>query len=624
MSHIFARTQTSAGVQGRIRRRPAVEPLETRLQLSMVAPSTVSLGYGSTLYLTKTQTIPLSITLPPANTTNKVDIALLADATGSVKFSADVANLFNNLITTLQTALPGADLGFGVAQFQDYGGPFRMVTVDNPGSRPFFLNQPIVTAATASAAGTDLSTLITNALAARGPGFGGDTPESDFEALYQLATGVGFDGDGNGSMLDSGSAGSLTTMINPGTSGDVPPFSSNVALTSGSLGGMGWRPGAVHIVILATDTAPAAPFAGGTFPASVTGLGGVSVPSTALRSSGGRAGFDSTVLGGLGTGPQPAVAPLGGATVQETIDALNRMGIYAIGMGPDSAPTSGTASTLDPSTFLSALGRLTGAIDPNTGQPLVLSTSASGSDLSDAVVSAVNTARNQRVRVSLSPVGLPAGLTFSATPGTPTATEAGGTATFHATLGVHSVPYTAAFNVNFVDASSGAVLGTIPFQINLPAPPPVGLIGAPLTPPTVVSGVRLGRNPRSTRIVVAFSGAMDADAAQYLSNYVLRGPRGRIVAIASAAYDPNTHTVSLRPMRGLGMRTTYTLVINAQGPAAVASTAGVALDGMNTGRPGNDYHGVLRFGRLIPGMPAPNARRTMAAFRAHPPRGLPR
>ena len=221
-------------------------------------------------------------------------------------------NQFTNLMTSLQQSLPGVSLGFGVAQFQDYGGPFHTISGDNP-APGHLLDQPVVTAATAAAAGTSLDTLISSALQQSGPGFGGDTPEPDFEALYQLATGAGFDGNGNGSMLDSGAAGNASTVLSPGTSGDIPPFSSNVGLTSGSLGGMGWRPDAEHIVILATDTAPVASFAGSTYPATITGLGGVSVPATAVESTAGRAGFDSTVLDGTGTGPpQPAVAPLGG------------------------------------------------------------------------------------------------------------------------------------------------------------------------------------------------------------------------------------------------------------------------------------------------------------------------
>ncbi len=62
------------------------------------------------------------------------------------------------------------------------------------------------------------------ALSRSAPGGGGDGPESLIEALYQLATGAGFDGDNDGSMLESGLAGMVGTQTNPGSSGDVPPF----------------------------------------------------------------------------------------------------------------------------------------------------------------------------------------------------------------------------------------------------------------------------------------------------------------------------------------------------------------------------------------------------------------
>ena len=137
-----------------------------------MSPTSVNLGPASTLGLTKTQTVPLTITLPPSSLTSKVDIALLLDDTGSFKlFAGTVESLFSDLVSSLQAALPGVDLGFGVARFEDYGGPFSSVTTEKTGGRPFILDQPIVTAATATAAGTDLNTLMKNALAATGPGF---------------------------------------------------------------------------------------------------------------------------------------------------------------------------------------------------------------------------------------------------------------------------------------------------------------------------------------------------------------------------------------------------------------------------------------------------------------------
>jgi hypothetical protein len=556
--------------------------------------------------------MPLSITLPPASVTNEVDIALLLDGTQSYVNPAQIVKgIFNDLLPAIQAALPGADLAFGVAEFKDFGGPGSIYSTDLATSRPYILVQPMVTVSTAAAADASLNSLIGTALSATFPGFGGDTPEADIEALYQLATGAGFDGNGNGSTLDSGQAGSISAASNPGSSGDVPPFSSNVGLTSGSLGGIGWRPGAEHIVILATDTAPVASFAGTSIPATITGLGGVSVPSTAFESTQGRVGFDSTVVGGMGTGPQPPVEPLGGATVQQTITALNNLGIKVISMGPDAAPTSSTAAALAPSPFFSALGRLTGTVDPTTGEPFVLSDTAPESQLVSAIVNSVKGVAGLPVNITLSPDSLPSGLTFAPAPATVSGVGPGRSATFNVTLNVGSVPYSGAFSAEFVDAATGNILGTIPFQINLPGASPPDPLPTPdpspspaaVDPPTVTVVTRLGRHFQPTSIFITYSGPMNAASVQNVNNYVLTGPSGGIVAIASATYDPGSYTVTLSPKTRVNFHHYYTLEIKGQGPTAVMDTAGIALDGMDTGQSGSNYYGKLLFHWVHPTAP---------------------
>ena len=75
-----------------------------------------------------------------------------------------------------------------------------------------------------------------------------------------MATGLGFDGNGNGATTDSGLAGELGTQTAPGNSGDVPSFDTYVGVTDGTLGGAGWRGDALHLVILATDVCAISPF----------------------------------------------------------------------------------------------------------------------------------------------------------------------------------------------------------------------------------------------------------------------------------------------------------------------------------------------------------------------------
>ena len=195
----------------------------------------------------------VSITLPNTGAlTNLVDVFLLFDDTGSfVNNSPIVRAAFPDIIAALQSSLPGIDLGFGVGRFEEYGS----FAYEYSTGRPFVLNQPIVAASTAN-----YMTAIQAALNRTTPGYGGDGPETDIEALYQLVTGVGFDGNNNGSVLDGGRAGLAAPQLNPGNSGDVPSFASfqadpaaSVFPAAGTVGGAGFRAGALPIILTATD-----------------------------------------------------------------------------------------------------------------------------------------------------------------------------------------------------------------------------------------------------------------------------------------------------------------------------------------------------------------------------------
>src|SRR5262249_33631178 len=144
------------------------------------------------------ETVPVSISFPPSSVIDKVDVFFLFDDTGSFAGRVPaVTGIFTQLVSDLQTALPGVSLGFGVGRFEDFGGSGTGFSGEFSTGRPFTLNQPIVTTDVAS-----FSTLISAALNRTAPGFGGDGPEANVEALYQIATGAGFDGNGNASTLD--------------------------------------------------------------------------------------------------------------------------------------------------------------------------------------------------------------------------------------------------------------------------------------------------------------------------------------------------------------------------------------------------------------------------------------
>ncbi len=180
-----------------------------------VSPSsiTTSLAVGQSYHQS------VSLTLPGTGSlTNAVDVFLLFDDTGSFTNNSPIVRAaFPNIITQLQTSLSGTDLAFGVGRFEEYGN----FAAEYSTGRPFILNQPMVASSTPG-----YMTAIQAALNRTTPGYGGDGPETDIEALYQLVTGLGFDGNNNGTVSDSGAAGLGSTQLTPGNSGDVPSFAS--------------------------------------------------------------------------------------------------------------------------------------------------------------------------------------------------------------------------------------------------------------------------------------------------------------------------------------------------------------------------------------------------------------
>ncbi|MBI4730465.1 MAG: hypothetical protein HY775_13350 [Acidobacteria bacterium] len=277
-----------------------------------------------------------------------VDVLLLLDDTGSFAgYGPQVQTVFSDVVSQAQAALPSASLAFGVARFEEYAS----FAWEYSTGRPFILNEPVTTNIPS----------VTDALDDVTPGYGGDGPETDIEALHQVATGAGLDGNGNGTTADSGPAGNPgngspgSGYLTPGDSGDVPAYSGS------GLGGADWRPGARHLVILATDIGSVSPFPSSSIPATITGLGGtVSVASSAFDTGWGRFGQ----VGG-------SVSPSNGATVQATINELNALAIRVIGLVPGGTPQANpTGPSLDPSVLASALGILTGAVN-TSGLPLV-------------------------------------------------------------------------------------------------------------------------------------------------------------------------------------------------------------------------------------------------------------
>ncbi len=166
------------------------------------------------------------------------DVMFILDETGSMQGTLDnVKGNFGQVVNQVQTLIP--DLTFGVASYDDY----NYGTMGSGSDKPYHPRQQQ----------TSNASLAQSALNGLYAGGGYDWPESTVEALYQAATGAGYDQNCNGSY-------------DPGT--DVLPFIASATdrfggtagqrynagtQGSGTLGGNGFRQGAVPILVYATD-----------------------------------------------------------------------------------------------------------------------------------------------------------------------------------------------------------------------------------------------------------------------------------------------------------------------------------------------------------------------------------
>jgi hypothetical protein len=348
--------------------------------------------------------------------------------------------------------MPGVDFGFGVGRLEEYAN----FASEFATGRPFILNQPIIDQGTPG-----FSLVIQSALDRTAPGYGGDQPETGVEALYQMASGAGFDGNNNGTTTDSGAAGLVSTQLTPGASGDVPSFASfsvdpagNVLPAAGSIGGAGFRPGALPIILTATDTGFAfQPMVGET---SITGANGITIPVSAFTQT-----------------SRPTTPFNSGAGLQQTVTALNALGALVIGLG-----TNGTA-TLDPRQGLEAFAKATGAINrsvatiPNgtldpiaPGDPLYFQISSGfGPSVANGVVTAIQNAVTS-VSVNLTVKASDPRVHLTSSPGVVNGLGSGETATFDVALTGDGRPHR--FDLQFVREGTNVVLGSIPVVLGTP------------------------------------------------------------------------------------------------------------------------------------------------------------
>jgi hypothetical protein len=114
------------------------------------------------------------------------------------------------------------------------------------------------------------------------------------------------------------------------------------------------------------------------------------------------------------------------------------------------------------------MARLTDATDAS-GNPLVFDTNVDPTNLANAIVSNIQTSAAKPVNVGFTTSGLPSGLSaFS--PNVVDSVAPGSTAST-TTIKATGSSRNGAFSINFVDASSGAELGSIPVTVACAAQP---------------------------------------------------------------------------------------------------------------------------------------------------------
>lgn len=168
------------------------------------------------------------------------DIAFLIDTTGSMGGTISaMKSEYSAIVSALTTALPDAQYAVGTYDDYAYGG----YGYSSSGDKPFYMLQQV----------TDNTSAVQSALTGIGTHYGGDGPESSMEALYQGASGVGYDQNCNsGYNSDTDVLPFLADASDPfgGTGGQ---HFSSTSSGGGLNGGFGFRDYALPVLVYATD-----------------------------------------------------------------------------------------------------------------------------------------------------------------------------------------------------------------------------------------------------------------------------------------------------------------------------------------------------------------------------------
>jgi hypothetical protein len=166
------------------------------------------------------------------------DVMFVLDETCSMTGTLDdIAANFQAVASQLNTLIP--DITFGVASYDDYG----FGAMGDTGDKPFYRWQQQT---------TDLGS-VQGALSSLTADGGYDWPEGTIEALYQAATGFGYDQNCDGNYDAQTDVRPFNTDPFDAFGGGTPGEAVPGTVGTGTEGGNGFRTGAVPILIYSTD-----------------------------------------------------------------------------------------------------------------------------------------------------------------------------------------------------------------------------------------------------------------------------------------------------------------------------------------------------------------------------------
>ncbi len=186
--------------------------------------------------VTTGEDVPLDVSLVAEY--RVADVAFLLDTTGSMSGLANaMASEFSGIASDVSTVIP--DVTFGVATYEDYNFSDMGSGVDTP----FRLEQQQT-----SDLGQVQSRLSSIAIHS-----GDDITESTIEALFQGATGRGFDQACNGAFETADDVKPFIAQVGDAFNGTIPGVYDSTVPDTGELGGYGFRESVLPIFIYSTD-----------------------------------------------------------------------------------------------------------------------------------------------------------------------------------------------------------------------------------------------------------------------------------------------------------------------------------------------------------------------------------